>query len=114
MEICQQEKLAGRRVLAYTIYSGTRDTAARVHLLEVRGFKVAVLRATVDASKREDWVADQVERGVDVVVCNPELVKTGLDLLEFPTIVFMQSGFNVYTVQQAARRSWISGKSRSR
>ncbi len=111
VEICQQEKLAGRRVLAYTIYSGTRDTTARLkHLLEVRGFKVAVLRATVDASKREDWVADQVERGVDVVVCNPELVKTGLDLLEFPTIVFMQSGFNVYTVQQAARRSWRIGQ----
>lgn len=111
VEICRQEKLAGRRVLAYTIYSGTRDTTARLkHLLEVHGFKVAVLRATVDASKREDWVADQVERGVDVVICNPELVKTGLDLLEFPTIVFMQSGFNVYTVQQAARRSWRIGQ----
>ena len=41
-------------------------------------------------------MADQVDRGVDVVITNPELVKTGLDLLEFPTIVFMQSGFNVY------------------
>jgi SNF2 family DNA or RNA helicase len=37
-------------------------------------------------------------------------VKTGLDLLEFPTIVFMQSGYNVYTVQQAARRSWRIGQ----
>ncbi len=114
VEICKQEKAAGRRVLAYTIYSGTRDTTARLrNLLEVRGFKVAVLRASVDASKREDWVADQVERGVDVVLCNPELVKTGLDLLEFPTIVFMQSGFNVYTVQQAARRSWRIGQRKS-
>ena len=55
-------------------------------------------------------MADQVERGIDVMICNPELVKTGLDLLEFPTIVFMQSGFNVYTVQQAARRSWRIGQ----
>ena len=37
-------------------------------------------------------------------------MKTGLDLLEFPTIVFMQSGYNVYTVQQAARRSWRIGQ----
>jgi hypothetical protein len=41
-------------------------------------------------------------------------VKTGLDLLDFPTIVFMQSGFNVYTVQQAARRSWRIGQKQGR
>ena len=69
-----------------------------------------VRRASVETSKREDWVADQVERGVDVVITNPELVKTGLHLLEFPTIVFMQSGFNVYTMMQAARRSWRIGQ----
>lgn len=113
IELSLQEKKAGRRVLAYSIYSGTRDTTARLRaLLEQRGLKVAVLRSTVDAAKREDWVADQVDKGIDVLVCNPELVKTGLDLLEFPTIVFMQSGYNVYTVQQAARRSWRIGQKR--
>jgi hypothetical protein len=30
--------------------------------------------------------------------------------LEFPTIVFMQSGYNVYSLQQAARRSWRIGQ----
>jgi hypothetical protein len=113
IRICKEEKAEGRKVLAYTIYTGTRDTSARLKtLLEVHGLKVAVLRASVEAAKREDWIADQVERGVDVVVCNPELVKTGLDLLEFPTIVFMQSGYSVYTVQQAARRSWRIGQKR--
>ena len=111
IDICLQEKTQGRKVLAYSIYSGTRDTTARLKaLLEMRGFKVAVLRATVDAAKREDWVADQVDKGIDVLITNPELVKTGLDLLDFPTIVFLQSGFNVYTVQQAARRSWRIGQ----
>ncbi|MFG0678800.1 SNF2-related protein [Delftia sp. WSY_7] len=111
IELCLEEKAQGRKVLVYSIYTGTRDTTARLRMhLEARGFKVAVLRASVDASKREDWVADQVDRGVDVVITNPELVKTGLDLLEFPTIVFMQSGFNVYTMMQAARRSWRIGQ----
>lgn len=111
LRICQQEKAQGRRVLVYSVYSGTRDTTARLKsLLELHGFKVGVLRASVDAARREDWVADQVEKGIDVLICNPELVKTGLDLLEFPTIVFMQSGYNVYTVQQAARRSWRIGQ----
>jgi SNF2 family DNA or RNA helicase len=31
-------------------------------------------------------------------------------MLEFPTIVFMQTGYNVYTLQQASRRSWRIGQ----
>jgi len=51
-----------------------------------------------------------VDRGVDVLITNPELVKTGLDLYDFPTIAYLQSGYNVYTLQQAARRSWRIGQ----
>lgn len=111
LEICREQRQRGRRTLVYTTYTGGRDTTARLKvMLEQAGFKVAVLRATVEAVKREDWLADQVERGVDVIITNPELVKTGLDMLEFPTIVFMQTGYNVYTLQQAARRSWRIGQ----
>ncbi|KVT58075.1 helicase-related protein [Burkholderia ubonensis] len=111
INICRQEKAAGRKTLVYSVYSGTRDTTSRLKtLLEQEGFKVAVLRASVDASRREDWIAEQLDRGIDVLITNPDLVKTGLDLLEFPTIVFMQSGYNVYTLQQAARRSWRIGQ----
>ena len=111
IDICREEKAQGRKVLAYTVYTGTRDTTSRLKvLLEQEGFKVAVLRASVDASRREDWIAEQLDRGIDVLITNPELVKTGLDLLEFPTIVFMQSGYNVYSLQQAARRSWRIGQ----
>lgn len=111
IDICKEERAQGRKVLAYTVYTGTRDTTSRLKvLLEQEGFKVAVLRASVDASRREDWIAEQLDRGIDVLITNPELVKTGLDLLEFPTIVFMQSGYNVYSLQQAARRSWRIGQ----
>lgn len=111
LEICQQERSQGRRVLVYTTYTGGRDTTARLKaILEQAGFKTAVLRSTVEAAKREDWLADQVERGVEIIITNPELVKTGLDMLEFPTIVFMQTGYNVYTLLQAARRSWRIGQ----
>lgn len=111
IEICKAEKALGRRVFAYSIYTGVRDTTSRLKAqLEKAGLKVAVLRPTVAPEMREDWVFSQVDRGVDVILANPELVKTGLDLLDFPTIVFMQSGYNVYTVQQAARRSWRIGQ----
>lgn len=111
IRICKAEKARGRRTLVYSVYTGTRDTTARLKMqLEQEGLKVAVLRASVDTSKREDWIFEQVDRGIDVLITNPELVKTGLDLLDFPTIVFMQSGYNVYTVQQASRRSWRIGQ----
>jgi len=45
-----------------------------------------------------------------VLICNPELVKTGLDLIEFPTIVFFQTGYRIDTLRQASRRSWRIGQ----
>lgn len=109
--LCREEKDAGRRVLTYSTYTGTRDTTSRLKLLLTRaGLKAAVLRASVSPEQREDWVAEQVDRGVDVIITNPELVKTGLDLMDFPTIVFLQTGYNVFTLLQAARRSWRIGQ----
>src|SRR5207247_138622 len=94
IQLCKQQKALGRRTLGYTVYSGVRDTTSRLKvMLEAEGLKTAVLRASVDAAKREDWVAEQVDRGINVLITNPELVKTGLDMLEFPTIAFMQSGY---------------------
>ncbi|HRJ52224.1 MAG TPA: SNF2-related protein [Candidatus Thiothrix moscowensis] len=111
LAICQEEKAKGRRVLVYTTYTGTQDTSSRLKsILTAAGFRTDVLRSTVATDQREDWILDRVDRGIDVLVCNPELVKTGLDLLEFPTIVFMQTGYNVYSLQQAARRSWRIGQ----
>lgn len=46
---------------------------------------------------------------IDVLITNPELVKTGLDLW-LSTIVFLQTGYNVYNLKQAARRSWRIGQ----
>ena len=111
IRICKASKARGRRVLVYTTYTCKRDTTVRLkRLLEAEGFRAAVLRASVSTSKREDWILSQVDRGVDVLITNPELVKTGLDLLDFPTILFLQTGFNVYTLQQASRRSWRIGQ----
>ena len=111
IEMCKTEKAAGRRVLVYTSYTGKQDTAQRLKvLLSAAGLKTDVLRSSVSTEQREDWILDRVDHGIDVLVCNPELVKTGLDLLEFPIIVFMQTGYNVYTLQQAARRSWRIGQ----
>lgn len=111
LELCLEEKAANRRVLVYSTYTGKHDTTARLkRILTAAGLKTAVLRSTVPTDRREEWILDQVDLRIDVLICNPELVKTGLDLLEFPTLAFMQSGYNVYTIQQASRRSWRIGQ----
>jgi hypothetical protein len=43
-------------------------------LFENENLKTAVLRSTVGTDKREDWIIDQVDRDIDIMVCNPELV----------------------------------------
>jgi hypothetical protein len=70
------------------------------------------LRASVDTSKREAWYARQVKDDVQVVICHPKLVETGLDLLDFPTIIFYESGYSLHTLRQASRRSWRIGQRR--
>ena len=44
-----------------------------------------------------------------MLITNPRAGENWPDLLEFLTIVFLQSG-NVYSLQQAARRSWRIGQ----
>jgi hypothetical protein len=80
------------------------------NILSNEGIRSAVLRASVDTSKRESWYARQVKSGVQVVISHPKLVETGLDLLDFPTIIFYESGYSLHTLRQASRRSWRIGQ----
>src|SRR5581483_6570930 len=45
-------------------------------------------------------------KGLDVLFSNPALVETGLDLLAFPSICWLQVCYRTVTVRQASRRSW--------
>lgn len=100
-----------RRVLVYCTHTGTRDITPRMHrILKQAGFRTAVLTAAVQAERREEWIEDRVKAGLDVLICNPRLVQTGLDLLDFPSLRFFESDYNILTVRQAARRSWRPGQ----
>ncbi|MCP5013403.1 MAG: helicase, partial [Aestuariibacter sp.] len=57
LDLCLAEKAEGRRMLVYTIYTGKQDVSSRYkYLLEQAGLKTAVLRSSVDTSKREEWI----------------------------------------------------------
>ena len=112
VDLVAAERLAGRRVLVYATHTGTRDITERMEsILERHGFKAAVMKAdAVPPERREAWVAQRVEEGVDVLVCHPRLVQTGLDLVEFATICWYETDYSVYTMRQASRRSWRIGQ----
>ena len=111
IDLCVKQKSQNRRVLVYSTLTDKRDTRQRLkEFLTREGIKAEILNSSVSTQKREDWVMDKVDRGIDVLITNPKLVETGLDLLDFPSIVFMQVGYNVYTAMQAMRRSWRIGQ----
>jgi len=85
-------------------------TARLEKLLRAEGIRAGVLRASVPTHKREAWYREQLKRGIDGVICHPKLVETGLDLLEFPTILFHETGYSLHTLRQASRRSWRIGQ----
>ena len=43
-------------------------------------------------------------------VRHPRLAYAGLDLIEFPAIVWFETDYSVYTMRQASRRSWRIGQ----
>jgi hypothetical protein len=109
IELCLKEKSAGRKVLLLCQQTDTLDIQPEwKQMLENAGLKAAILRAP--PNKREGWVEKQVRAGVDVIISHPRKVETGIDLLDFPTIVWMAIDYSVYTVLQASRRSWRIGQ----
>jgi superfamily II DNA or RNA helicase len=109
----KKELAEGRRCQVFAVYTQKHDVTARLQrILGNEGFRAAVLRASVDTSKREAWYARQITEGVQVVISHPKLVETGLDLLDFPTILFYESGYSLHTLRQASRRSWRIGQRR--
>ena len=114
VDLIAKERIEGRRVLVYVTHTGTRDITGRMDdILTRHGFRVAVMKAdAVAPDRREAWVADRVKQGIDVLICHPRLVQTGLDLIDFQTLCWYETDYSVYVMRQASRRSWRIGQTR--
>ena len=106
LDLVQRKTQEGGRVLIYTSWTriDTQDKLSK--LLTTQGYRVAILTANVTPKKREEWVEKQVRSGVQVLITNPSLVETGLDLNDFTTILFFNISYNLFTLRQSSRRSW--------
>lgn len=97
----------GEKVLIYYEWTNKTDVAEKLSiLLKENGIKAETLTSSVKSELRDEWIKKKVEEGIDVLLCNPKLVETGLDLLDFTNIIFYQIGYNIFTMRQASRRSW--------
>jgi hypothetical protein len=111
MEEVKAELACGRRCQIYAVYTQKRDVTHRLErILANEGIRVAVLTTEVPPESREGWYNRQLRAGVQTVICHPRLVQTGLDLIEFPTILFYETGYSIYVLRQASRRSWRIGQ----
>ena len=59
-----------------------------------------------DTEGRARIIDNWVKKGMEVLITNPKKVEVGMDLLDFPSIVFYQIPMSTYTLRQASRRSW--------
>lgn len=108
---CKAEKARSRRTLVYVRQTGTRDIQDRLeNVLKQSGVQAITLYGSVNPRRRERWIEDHDY--ADVLITNPRLVQTGLDLVSFHTVVFYEPEYSLYTLWQALRRVWRLGQTR--
>ena len=113
IEEAKAQLARGRKCQVFAVYTNKHDVIERLEgLFRNEGIRTGVLRASVPTHKREAWYREQLRRGIDVAICHPKIVETGLDLLDFPTILFHETGYSLHTLRQSSRRSWRIGQRR--
>jgi SNF2 family DNA or RNA helicase len=112
VDLAKVEQGRGRRILVFCRQTGTRDITGRLaHILGCAGLRADVLKASVGTQVREEWLRRRVGKDmIDVLITNPKIVETGLDLVEFQTTVWFELDYSIYTTMQASRRTWRIGQ----
>ena len=106
LELIRKHKENGEKVLVYVHWVNRLDCTERIRkLLDAEKIKSAFLTASISARARQKWIEQKLKEGIDVLICNPKLVETGLTLLDFTTIIFYEMDDQLFTLRQASRRS---------
>lgn len=127
-EIVRENMAQGRKTLVFVEQSGTRDIRDRLenalevlvtdeaHMVGGRPLwvvnkpRVSILSAgDMPPAKREAWIKINAPQ-MDVLIVNPKLVETGLDLVQFSSLVFYETTVSLYILWQAMRRVWRLGQ----
>ena len=111
LELIQDELANGRKCLLMVEQTSKLDIQPQWQdFLTHNMISSAILRG--DPSTREAWIKKQGRLGTQVLISHPRRVETGLDILEYPTIIWMAPNFSIYTVMQASGRAYRLGQSK--
>lgn len=106
LDIIRAKVAAGERVLLYVNWVRLDSRTRLKSFLTDAGIRAEIMEDTVPPRGREAWVAEKLRQGMQVMITNPGLVETGLDLNDFTTLIFYDMAFKLFTFRQASRRSW--------
>ena len=104
LKLVKKEMAEGRKCLVYCTHTQRRSTVERVErILKEQNIRVAVMRIT-DPRERLEWLR-RISKTTDVVIVNPKSVETGLNLQEYPTMIWYEINESMYVTDQASARS---------
>lgn len=106
IETIEKELSEDRRVLVYSVFSGTKGVSRRLVDVLSKRFKVAELTSNIKLQKREEWIETQYQKGVQVIITNPKCVETGLDIIQYPSLYFYETSYDIKVMRQAERRAY--------
>lgn len=114
LSLVKEKLFQQRKCLVYTDFTGGNSKYQEGDMISERlqklfianGVNAKILKASVKPSERMEYINKNSD--VEVWITNPTLVKEGLDLIEFPTIIFYTFDYEPLKIQQAARRAWRS------
>jgi hypothetical protein len=118
IELCKANTEAGDQTWVYCELTQKRNVMPRLAKhMEAEGLRVGILKSgDVSPKEREEWIQKN-GCNYDVMLSHPQLVATGLDLFavahgshNFNHLVFYQTGYNLFRLRQASRRSWRIGQ----
>jgi len=77
LKIVNRKIAEGENVLIYTNWTRLDSQEKLLGLITAAGHRAAIMPATVPPVKREKWVQDRLDGGLQVLICNPLIVETG-------------------------------------
>jgi len=105
VEIIEKEREEGRKCLVYVMFTQKRDVSKRLkEVLEEHGINAKLL-PDVKQEKREEYLKE-IARYTDAVILHPTKVSQGVNLQEYPTIIWFQPTWDTDLFKQASSRSY--------
>ena len=106
IETCRKEISEGRGVLLFATYTGEKGVSKRLMDILSNEFQIAELKGSkVKLEKREEWIEKEYQKGTQIILTNPEVVATGLDIIQYPTIYYYEIPTNTKTLRQSECRN---------